>query len=211
MSKRPDPEERVSDEQLLADFLAGHEDAFTSLVGRYSHELFQFVARFVRNAAVAEDVVQESFIQVHQSGAGFDPQRRFRPWLFTIAANKARDHLRGRSRKREVSLSFNQGASESNEELNYLHFLSGEDEAPDRRLEQAEEQEIVKRIVSKMPDHLREVLVLGYYQRMPYKEIAEVLNIPLGTVKSRLHAAVNHFAEVYRREVERGSDGTTKR
>ncbi|MCG8407146.1 MAG: RNA polymerase sigma factor [Phycisphaerales bacterium] len=191
-----------SDEQLLGEFLAGNEASFTVLVQRYSSALFQFVARFVRNTAGAEDVVQETFVQVHQSASGFDRNRRFRPWLFTIAANKARDQLRGRVRKREVSLSVPQGASDDEESVSYLDFFSDDSNSPSDILETDEQQALVRKIVSQMPDHLREVLVLGYYQRFPYKEIAEVLSIPLGTVKSRLHAAVSHFAAAYEKELD---------
>lgn len=200
--------ESASDEQLLAGFLAGDDKAFTALVERYSQELFQFVARFVRSPAAAEDVLQETFVQVYQAAAGFDPSRRFRPWMFTIAANKARDYLRGRARKKEVPLS-TVSSSDSSEEVSYLDFLSDPSAAPGEKLEADERQEVVRSIVTQMPDHLREVLVLGYYHRFPYREMAEVLSIPLGTVKSRLHAAVSYFAEAYRREEEARSGGSS--
>ncbi len=192
-----------SDEQLLSGFLSGDEAAFARLVGRHSQSLFQFVARFVRDLALAEDVVQETFLQVHQSAGGFDPSRRFRPWLFTIAANKARDQLRGRARKREISLGANPGPEDGEQQVSFASLLAAAPESPSEPLEASEQREIVRRIVSNMPEHLREVLVLGYYQRFAYKEIAEVLSIPLGTVKSRLHAAVAYFAEAYRRETEK--------
>ena len=202
MNRPSDGAANASDEQLLADFLAGSDRAFTTLVERYSTELYQFVARFVRSTAAAEDVVQETFIQVYQSAAGFDPSRRFRPWLFTIAANKARDHLRGRGRKKEVPLSVASTSGES-DELSYLDFLSDESVAPSDLLEADERREIVRDVVARMPDNLREVLVLGYYHRFPYREIAEILAVPLGTVKSRLHAAVSYFAEAYKQEEEK--------
>ena len=160
MNRPSDGAANASDEQLLADFLAGSDRAFTTLVERYSTELYQFVARFVRSTAAAEDVVQETFIQVYQSAAGFDPSRRFRPWLFTIAANKARDHLRGRGRKKEVPLSVASTSGES-DELSYLDFLSDESVAPSDLLEADERREIVRDVVARMPDNLREVLVLG--------------------------------------------------
>ncbi|MCZ6697742.1 MAG: sigma-70 family RNA polymerase sigma factor [Planctomycetota bacterium] len=203
MDRRQEGEGHHSDGELLAAFLAGDEVAFATLVGRYGPELYQFIARFVQNSAAAEDVVQETFAQVHQSAAGFDLARRFRPWLFTIAANKARDHLRSRARKREVSLNAGHHSAAQDEGVSYLDFLADDSLSPHEALEGEEQREAVRKIVSQMPDHLREILVLGYYQRFPYKEIAEVLAIPLGTVKSRLHAAVSHFAAAYRRETLR--------
>ncbi len=206
MNRREDEAVSASDERLLADFLAGSEGAFRRLVERHSEELYRFVARFVRSTAVAEDVVQETFVQVFQSAAAFDPAKRFRPWLFTIAANKARDHLRSRVRRREVPLATKASGDDASE-VSYLDFLADDLEGPGSAMEEAESRQRVRAIVSRMPDNLREVLVLGYYQRFAYKEIAEMLSIPLGTVKSRLHAAVSYFAEAYRREEqERGSD-----
>jgi len=200
VKRQPEGGGNHSDGELLTAFLAGDDVAFATLVGRYSTELYQFIARFVQNTAAAEDVVQETFVQVHQSAAGFDPARRFRPWLFTIAANKARDHLRSRVRKREVSLTAGHRSAAQEEGVSYLDFLADDSLSPHEVLEGDEQREVVRKIVSQMPDHLREILVLGYYQRFPYKEISEVLAIPLGTVKSRLHAAVSYFAAAYRRE-----------
>jgi RNA polymerase sigma-70 factor (ECF subfamily) len=201
VNQRQDGAEIASDEELLVGFLAGDDGAFAVLVERYSQELWEFVGRFVRSLTVAEDIVQETFIQVHQSAGGFDTSRRFRPWLFTIAANKARDHLRGRARKKEIPLSLGARPGDS-EDVSYLDFLSDASVAPSAALEDQERREVVRAVVSRMPDHLREVLILGYYNRLAYKEIAEVLSVPLGTVKSRLHAAVSHFATAYKRETE---------
>lgn len=205
MNRRGDRGSTASDECLLADFLAGDHGAFSRLVERHSEDLFRFVSRFIRNAAAAEDVVQETFVQVFQSAAGFDLSRRFRPWLFTIAANKARDFLRSRVRKKELPLS--QGASgDSSEAVSYLDFLADDGAAPESALEVEETRQRVGEVVARMPDNLREVLMLGYFQRFAYKEIADILSIPLGTVKSRLHAAVSHFAQQYKKLENPGSE-----
>lgn len=197
----------ASDEQLLVDFLAGDHDAFQVIVQRHSEELYRFIARFTRNVAAAEDIAQETFIQVFHSAAGFDPSRRFRPWLYTIAANKARDHLRSRVRKKELPLSTGAVSGDS-EEVSYLNFLSDDSQSPGEVLEEQETKECVREVVSRMPDNLREVLILGYYQRFAYKEIADILSIPLGTVKSRLHAAVSYFSTAYKKvEQESGRTG----
>lgn len=203
MERRPSSKDETTDERLLAEFLTGDESAFSALVRRYAEDLYMFVGRFVRNGAAAEDIVQETFVQVHQSAGGFDPDRRFRPWLFTIAANKARDSLRSRSRKREVPLTNTVSAGGDVDQVSVLDFTADSIESPHEAMEVEEQRELVSNVVSKMPDHLREVLVLGYYQRHPYKDIAEILGIPLGTVKSRLHAAVTNFAAAYKRELER--------
>jgi RNA polymerase sigma-70 factor (ECF subfamily) len=87
--------------------------------------------------------------------------------------------------------------------VSYLDFLADDLSEPGSEMENEESRQRVREIVTRMPDNLREVLVLGYYQRFAYREIAEILSIPLGTVKSRLHAAVSYFAEAYRRDERR--------
>ncbi|HUU85971.1 MAG TPA: sigma-70 family RNA polymerase sigma factor [Phycisphaerae bacterium] len=192
-----------TDERLLADYLADGGNGFEILVRRYSKELYQFVLRFTHNSAAAEDVVQEAFLQVHLSAASFDPSRRFKPWLFTIAANKARDWLRSRSRRSEVPLDARVGDVEEGSQ-SFADLLAG-DELPSHHQVEAEEQcRAVQQVIEQMPDSLREVLVLAYYHRLPYKDLAEVLDVPLGTVKSRLHAAVGHFARRYQAAIEAG-------
>lgn len=186
-----------SDEQLLADYLSGQEEGFELLVRRHSQELFRFLVRFTGSAATAEDIVQETFLQVHLSAASFDRTRRLKPWLFTIAANKARDLMRSRSRRPEVPLDAHVGSAED-EGQRFLDFLADSSNTPSVALEEEEKREFVRSILGKMPEHLREVLILSYYHRFPYKEIADILDVPLGTVKSRLHAAVGQFGLAYR-------------
>ncbi len=190
-----------TDEQLLADHVAGKPDTFELLVRRHAEELFRFLARFTSSTSLAEDLVQEAFLQVHQSAGEFDYSRRFKPWLFTIAANKARDLLRSRRRRPTVPLNAQVEASEAQGQT-FLDFLSDVPEPPTTGLEREEEQALVRKVLAGMPDHLREVLILSYFHRFPYKEIAAVLDIPLGTVKSRLHAAVRQFGLAYREATE---------
>lgn len=186
-----------TDEELLAEYVGGQSEGFELLVRRHSQELFRFLVRFTGNAAAAEDIVQEAFLQVHLSAASFDRSRRFKPWLFTIAANKARDMMRSRSRRPEMPLDA-QVASGDEEGQRFLDFLADASHVPSGAMEQSEEQDLVRMTLGKMPEHLKEVLILSYYHRFPYKEIADILDVPLGTVKSRLHAAVAAFGQAYK-------------
>ena len=186
-----------TDEQLLADYFGGDRSAFETLVRRYHQELYRFALRFTNSSAAAEDVVQEAFLQVHLAGSSFDLSRRLKPWLFTIAANKARDWLRARTRRHEVPLDAPIDAGDQGGE-SFGGILAGDDDPVGEALEAEEQRRVVQRVVREMPDHLREVLVLGYFHRFAYKEMADILEVPLGTVKSRLHAAVGHFARRYR-------------
>ncbi|HNO76628.1 MAG TPA: RNA polymerase sigma factor [Phycisphaerae bacterium] len=196
-----------TDEQLLASHLSGDPHAFRTLVERHSTELYQFVYRFTNRKSSAEDVVQDTFIQVHLAGQSFDTNRRFKPWLFTIAANKARDHLRSRTRKREVPLDAQVGGDDDDGQR-FLDLLSDEVASPAAQLEEAEQSKFVQQIVEEMPAHLSEILILAYFHRFPYRDIADMLDIPLGTVKSRLHAAVAQFGTLYRQRAGPESEPT---
>jgi RNA polymerase sigma-70 factor, ECF subfamily len=188
---------KPTDEALLAAYCAGDSSAFSKLVDSYQRELFHFLVRFVGDRAAAEDIFQESFLQVHQSAAQFDPQRRFRPWLFTIAANKARDYLRAQSRRHANQLQANINPS-NDDSGEFIDLLKSEDKSPGEPLEKRELQELVQKTVMEMPANFREILLLSYFHQFPYKQIGEILDIPLGTVKSRLHAAVAYFADRWR-------------
>ncbi len=186
-----------SDEQLMAAYRAGDRSSFVELVKRYERELFHFLARFLGDRTMAEDIFQETFLQVHQSAGTFDADRRFRPWLFTIAANKARDQIRSNARRLTSPLQAAIDSSDS-DGAQFIDLIKSFGPLPDEPMQQLELQNKVKAAVMAMPDNLREILLLSYFQQFPYKQISEMLKIPLGTVKSRLHAAVAHFAQTWR-------------
>lgn len=192
----------VSDEQLLLRYVQGDVNAFETLVNRYRRELYNFLARFLGDGALAEDVFQETFLQVHLSAAGFDVSRRLKPWLFTIAANKARDALRSRSRRSAAELDAEIGGGED-DATRFVDLMPGNIPRPEETLENQEAAQSVQIIVQQMPENLRSVLLLSYFHQFPYKEIADILNVPLGTVKSRLHVAVKEFARRWKAASEK--------
>ena len=196
-----------SDEQLLAEHVEGLPDRFELLVRRHSQELYRFLARFTGSGTLAEDIAQDAFLQVHLAASSFDPSRRFKPWLFTIAANKARDALRSRARRPEVPLDAHVGSSDEESGQTFRDFMVDNAADPVGSLESGEEREQVRSVLNRMPEHYREVLVLSYFHQFPYKEIADILNVPLGTVKSRLHSAVAHFGRAYKIATGKRSTG----
>ena len=190
----------MTDEELLQEHLAGSPIAFGELVERYRQEMFGFLMRFMGNAAAAEDVFQEAFLQLHLSAGTFDLSRRLKPWLFTIAANKARDMMRSRTRRHTAPLDAPIATSHA-EGGTYADLIPSNIPSPVEDVSNQETRQAVQDIVSRMPENLRMVLLLGYFQELPYKEIADILDVPLGTVKSRLHAAVRHFAKQWKSTV----------
>lgn len=199
--------ESTTDEQLLAAYLAGDTAAFRHLVDRHHRELYQFVFRFTGSAAAADDVVQETFVQMHAAAATFDPERKLKPWLFTIGANKARDYLRGRTRRREVPLDAPLGPDGDATGQRFFDLMAEEGPSPADNLESREQSIIVREIIDQMPPALREVLLLAYFHHFPYKEMADMLGIPLGTVKSRLHTAVAYFGQQFRQQQNLAEQG----
>ncbi|TVQ59152.1 MAG: sigma-70 family RNA polymerase sigma factor [Phycisphaerales bacterium] len=187
------PEHRT-DETLLQAYRDGDAGAFRELIERHHDALLRFLIRFMGDRQAAEDVFQDAFLQIHLSADTFDTSRRFKPWLFTIAANKGRDYLRRHSRRPTVDLSAPISADADGGGRTFLDLMQVDVEAPHQALDDRERDEMVQRAIDAMPDHLREILLLAYFQRMSYANIADALEIPLGTVKSRLHAAVASFA-----------------
>jgi len=186
-----------TDEQLLARYAGGDQPAFAELIGRYQQELFAFLARFVSDAAAADDLFQETFIQVHRNARSFDQNRRFRPWLFTIAANKARDHLRSAGRRGAQSLDQKTGSSGEDAPA-FIDLMDSGMAPPPGELARGEDVAAVQQVLAELPEHYREVLIMSYFHQISYKEMAEMLHVPLGTVKSRLHSALAGFAKLYK-------------
>jgi RNA polymerase sigma-70 factor, ECF subfamily len=193
----------VTDEQLLALYAQGDQRAFAELVHRYQQELFAFLYRFVGDSAAADDLFQETFVQVHRNAGSFDPERKFRPWLFTIAANKARDHLRALGRHNTQSLD-NTAGQDRDGETSFVDLMDSGMAPPPLDLERTESIAAVQAVLGGLPDHYREVLVMSYFHQFAYKEMAEMLHVPLGTVKSRLHAALAAFARSFKMQSVEG-------
>ena len=177
----------------------GDPGAMQILIERHQPDLMRFLTRLVGDAAGAEDVFQEAFLQAHVASHTFDAERKFRPWLFTIAANKARDHLRRRARRRTLDLSApidGGGGSSGGDGTagSFIDLMEIDIPPPDAAMEQQELSRKVQGVLDLLPHSLREILLLSYFQRLSYVQIADELGIPLGTVKSRLHSAVASFA-----------------
>ncbi|MEN8183545.1 MAG: sigma-70 family RNA polymerase sigma factor [Myxococcota bacterium] len=170
-----------SDEALMQRVQRGDEAAFEALFHRYRSRLYGFLLRRVGEAP-ADDLFQETWLRVVRYRDRFDPRRRFSTWLFQIANNLARD-LGRRSAVR----------SRARGEL-ILQAERGEPDA--RRVGESLDQRLdVRRRVDSLPERLREVLLLRYYHQMAERDIARIVGIPPGTVKSRLHTAIRRLRE----------------
>ena len=186
-----------SEQGLLSRYVAGDKDAFEEILTRYKNQLYAFLRRFLNNQQLVEEAFQETFLQLYQSRKTFEKDKPLRPWLFTIAANKARDSLRKQQRHETVSI----GAMAEPAELSIddvVNSLKSYEITPYDEAEIAERAEKVRQIISEMPENLREILILAYFEQFSYKHMAQILSIPIGTVKSRLHTAVVYFMKKWK-------------
>ncbi len=190
-------DQTITDAQLLERYRQGDEFAFEEIVSRYKNSLYAFLRRFVNRQDIVEDVFQETFLQLYASRDSFDADRPLRPWLFTIAANKAKDALRKIQRQSSMSMGALADAGEvSIDEV--VNILTSYETTPDDEISKEETAQRVRQIISEMPENLRGILILAYFEQFSYKHMAEILSIPIGTVKSRLHTAVVHFMKKWK-------------
>ena len=140
--------------------------------------------RVVRRAEDAEDLAQETFVRVFRALDRYDLERPFSAWIFTIASRLAIDHLR-RRRVQTVSLQVQEPGSHEERTID----VRDEGPGPEELTSNAEEEKRSKELIDSLPEHYRVVVVLRHQQDLSYEEIAEALNLPLGTVKARIHRA----------------------
>lgn len=187
---------RVSDEDLMHRYReSGRPDDYSTLVQRYERELYRYLARYLGDSALADDVFQNTFLQVHLKRGLYEAGRPFRPWLYAIATHQAVDALRKVGRHPTVSLDVRSPSSESDPSA-LVDLLVSDSPGPLSNLQADERREWVQRSIAKLPETLKQTLMLAYYQDLKYREIADALDIPVGTVKSRLHAALSKLAEM---------------
>ncbi len=197
MQSSDDPLATCSDEELMQRFRRGQSEAFGLLVRRYERELFGYLCRYLRDSALAEDVFQNTFLQVFLRQAQYEAGRPVRPWLFTIAQRQAIDAMRRNGRHQAVRLDDALTDNGEGELAGLMELLIHPGPAPQEVASARERKDRIRATVDALPDLLRQVLLLAYYQGLKYREIADVLGVPVGTVKSRLHAALVKLQEAW--------------
>ncbi|MCH8567514.1 MAG: sigma-70 family RNA polymerase sigma factor [Balneolales bacterium] len=172
----------TSDEQLMQLFQSGREDAYTELCNRYRNRLYHFMLRFTHNHEDTEDLIQETFLRVYRSRNAYREVARFSTWLYTIASNLMRTEFKKKSRMQTFSIS-----EPTTEESGYVYDL------PDPALNPAENTQtelmlsLLRRAVSELPEDYKLLIQLREYRDLTYEEISVAVNLPMGTVKSRLN------------------------
>jgi RNA polymerase sigma-70 factor (ECF subfamily) len=176
----------LPDEDLMDHVVAGSEAAFACIVDRYKNRLQNVIYRYIRDYQRAEDLAQEAFVRVYLHRERYRKTGKFSTWIFTIAVNLAKNEIRRKVRLRNV-LSLDHlmellGSSEPR--------LEDDHQAPtDREVERDQTSTVVAKAIVKLPEVYREALILRDIEGLAYEEIAEILEIPGGTVRSRINRA----------------------
>jgi RNA polymerase sigma-70 factor, ECF subfamily len=174
----------INDDALMIRFQQGDESAFRRLLERYQDRIINFISRIVGDIDTATDLGQEVFIRVYMNAGRYLPGSQFAPWLYRIASNLAINEIRRKKRWRFISLS-----DHSDEEDSFPQIELSDDTtpSPEEQASQLESAVIIEKALAKVPVRYRTPLVLRELEGYDYEEISEILNIPRGTVKSRLN------------------------
>lgn len=179
----------LTDEALLESFRKGDSDSFTALVRRYQDRLYNLAYRVLANEDEAEEVVQDTFLRIHEGAVNFRRSKVFAGWLFRIAHNACLDILR--LRQRDISnVSFDQtgSKSESGETRQaVLGQLADAKAGPEELVRLQEQARLIEESLAQLPDEQRIVVVLRDIEGFAYEEIAEIVGATQGTVRSRIH------------------------
>ncbi len=191
----------LTDQQLIDQTLAGNTDAFGGLVGRYQDRLFNSIVHVIRNESDAEDVVQDAFVLALTKLDSFKGNSQFYTWLFRIARNVAISRLR--KKRPKVSLD----APPVGDDVAHVVRLELPDDgaAPSEKMERQERAQALMNALGRLSNEHREILVLREMDNLDYETIAEMLELAVGTVRSRLHRARSQLRELLMADGDRSS------
>jgi RNA polymerase sigma-70 factor (ECF subfamily) len=178
----------ASDHEVVERARAGREDAYRELLRRYQRPVFSLIYRMVRDRELAEDLAQETFVKVLNALDSYRPEYKFSSWIFKIANNAAIDHLR---RRQLDTLSLDgapQATTPERVEATALQVAGG-GESPLDELQARELGSAIEQAIGKLRPEYRACIILRHIEDRPYEEIAEILDLPLGTVKTYIHRA----------------------
>ena len=182
--------DREVDQQLVERAQRGDKRAFELLVLKYQRKLGRLLSRFVRDAAEVEDVTQEAFIKAYRALPSFRGDSAFYTWLYRIGINTAKNYLVALGRRAPTTTGFDNEEAEGFEDAEQLRDAS----TPESELEGKEIAATVNRAMNALPDDLRTAITLREIEGLSYEEIANVMNCPVGTVRSRIFRARDAIA-----------------
>ena len=173
--------EETTDQQLVDQVMAGNKNAFNLLVIRYQHRVAALIARFVRDPQELEDVAQEAFIKAYRALPLFRGDSAFYTWLYRIAVNTAKNYLVSRSR-RPPAQDLEIDEVDPTETGSVLHEI----ESPEGSLSTIELKAALEAVLDSLPEELQTAFILREFSGLSYDDIAEIMDCPVGTVRSRI-------------------------
>lgn len=185
---------QATDHDLIALAASGSEKAYRELLDRYQRPVFSLIYRMVRDREQAEDLAQETFVKVFNHIESFNPKYKFSSWIFKIASNLTIDALRKKDLK-TVSLDGSRNAETPDEVDATRITVESRDENPEEFLEAKELGEEIERAIGQLRPEYRQAILLRHVEGRPYEEIAEIMGVPLGTVKTFIHRARGELRE----------------
>ena len=187
----------LNDVELIAKAISGREDGFEELVRRYQRPITNYVFRMLNDYDASLDVTQEVFIKVYNSLERYSSEYKFSTWLYRIAHNAAIDYIRRRSPNQ-------QSIETETKDGSFQLQIESPQPNPEQERERSEWRAEIETVVKCLPSVYRELILLRHAQDLSYDEIAEITNLPLGTVKNRLFRAREMMREIF---IERGFTG----
>ena len=178
----------LSDKELASLAAKGRQAAFGELLRRYQRPIFSLVFRMVRDRSLAEDLAQEAFIRAFSAVGSYDPRYKFSSWIFKIANNHTIDHLRKRKLD-TVSIDGSPHAQTAEEEERTRLVVESTDESPQEYVEHRELGDQIEHAIGELRPEYRTAILLRHVEGYAYDEISEIMDLPLGTVKTYLHRA----------------------
>jgi len=177
---------KYSDEKLILRFQEGDINAYNELVKRYKDRLLNFVFRYFNNVEQAEDVVQDTLIKLYTHASYYKNVAKFSTWIFTIAKNNALTELRKNKRKKTDSLWTDDGQ---------VIDINSKEESLDTKVQNEIAIDQLNKFLDEIPENFRMAVVLRDFQELSYEEISTILEIPIGTIKSRINRGRIQLAE----------------
>lgn len=184
----------VSDHVLVTRAQQGSEKAYRELLGRFQRPVFSIIYRMIRDREQAEDLAQETFVRVFNNIDRYDPRYKFSSWIFKIATNLTIDHIR-RKELNTVSIDGSRNATTAEQIEATSITIASPDENPEELLEAKELGEEIEVAIGKLRPEYRAAILLRHVDGREYQEIAEILSLPLGTVKTYIHRGRNELRE----------------
>lgn len=194
--------DREVDQQLVVRAQAGDKRAFELLVIKYQRKVERLLSRLIRDQAEIEDVTQEAFIKAYRALANFRGDSAFYTWLYRIAVNTAKNYLMSQGRRAPTSTGYDAEEAESFEDATGLRDIA----TPEAQLMSKQIAQIVNQTIDKLPEELKTAIMLREIDGLSYEEIAQIMECPIGTVRSRIFRAREAVAEQLRPQMGTSKD-----